>query len=528
MHGELQTDDDGKAKCAGTLTPDLTAAEQFLFLLGVPTVVAPEGEEIPETKHTFQVFEDAKGRAIRPRSKHGTLRQHAAWLTEQNKLGAGVFVCVHEMDDSGHRVADKNFKRIRAVVADLDDGLPDTPWPCDPSMIVHTSPGKQHVYWLVGDYMSPDDWVATQRRLIADYKSDPAVKDVVRVMRVPGFFHYKTETPQIVTFEIPGDEPTVYSAATLMRVFPPIRGDKRTRSLCTAIGPIPEPRAKKGVSIDLLPASLTRGASTKRHTLEEVANALASLEADDRAEWVRFGTAIKRDHGDEGMSVWLEWSATSTLFEEADALVRWSGFDVSDTGPDKVTCGTIIHLAKAAGWKPTTTGFDGDIVDIVWPDTIGPPKNNTADPNSAKNVITYLDKKSILPRLNEFDHCVYLLDINKTDTKLNDDGALNLRMMMHGAGLRVGKDLCSDTVMWMAGRAKWHPVRKYLDELVWDRKPRLDAWPHTYCGAEDNEYHQLVGSKWMIAAVRRVRQPGCKFDNILVFEGAQNAGKSSV
>jgi predicted P-loop ATPase len=38
----------------------------------------------------------------------------------------------------------------------------------------------------------------------------------------------------------------------------------------------------------------------------------------------------------------------------------------------------------------------------------------------------------------------------------------------------------------------------------------------------------MVGAKFLVAAVRRVRQPGVKFDTLLVLEGVQGSGKSSV
>lgn len=103
-----------------------------------------------------------------------------------------------------------------------------------------------------------------------------------------------------------------------------------------------------------------------------------------------------------------------------------------------------------------------------------------------------------------------------------------MKMQMHLAGLRVSTEFCNDTIAWIASKRTAHPVRHFLAGLEWDGTPRLDRWLHTYCGAEDNEYHRLVGSKWMIATVRRVEKPGCKFDNMLVLEGAQNAGKSTV
>ncbi|MBI1382631.1 MAG: hypothetical protein GC161_16260 [Planctomycetaceae bacterium] len=72
-----------------------------------------------------------------------------------------------------------------------------------------------------------------------------------------------------------------------------------------------------------------------------------------------------------------------------------------------------------------------------------------------------------------------------------------------------------------------HPVREFLDGLTWDSTPRLDGWLSSYLGAEDTEYTRAVGTLVLVAAVRRVRQPGCKFDEMLVLEGLQGTDKSN-
>lgn len=73
-----------------------------------------------------------------------------------------------------------------------------------------------------------------------------------------------------------------------------------------------------------------------------------------------------------------------------------------------------------------------------------------------------------------------------------------------------------------------HPVREYLNSLEWDQKLRLDTWLTDYCQAERNLYTGIVGSKTLIAAVARVFEPGIKFDNMLVLEGDQGIGKSTL
>src|SRR5262249_34011278 len=66
-----------------------------------------------------------------------------------------------------------------------------------------------------------------------------------------------------------------------------------------------------------------------------------------------------------------------------------------------------------------------------------------------------------------------------------------------------------------------------LDGLQWDGQPRLDTWLTEYCRAEDNPLNRAIGRKVLMAAVRRARTPGCKFDFIVVLEGEQGTGRST-
>jgi hypothetical protein len=71
------------------------------------------------------------------------------------------------------------------------------------------------------------------------------------------------------------------------------------------------------------------------------------------------------------------------------------------------------------------------------------------------------------------------------------------------------------------------PVAEYLDSLAWDGVPRVSGWLSTYLGAEDTRLNRAIGALTLMAAVRRVRQPGCKFDQIVVLESPEGRGKSS-
>ena len=88
--------------------------------------------------------------------------------------------------------------------------------------------------------------------------------------------------------------------------------------------------------------------------------------------------------------------------------------------------------------------------------------------------------------------------------------------------------LVDEAVQVVGDRHPVHVVQEYLEGLGWDGRHRLRTWPMAYLGAEDSPVHRFVGQAWMVDAVKRIYEPGCKFDNVLVLEGPQGAGKSTV
>ena len=75
----------------------------------------------------------------------------------------------------------------------------------------------------------------------------------------------------------------------------------------------------------------------------------------------------------------------------------------------------------------------------------------------------------------------------------------------------------------------YHPVREFLDALPqWDRVPRVDTLLIDYLGADDTPYVRAVTRKTLCGAVCRVLSPGCKFDTMLVLNGPQGVGKSTL
>lgn len=84
---------------------------------------------------------------------------------------------------------------------------------------------------------------------------------------------------------------------------------------------------------------------------------------------------------------------------------------------------------------------------------------------------------------------------------------------------KVIKKLCRDNC--------FHPVREYIESLSWDGVSRLDSWLIDYASAPSTLYVRAVSSIPLIAAVRRIRRPGAKYDELLILEGEQGLNKSS-
>ena len=75
----------------------------------------------------------------------------------------------------------------------------------------------------------------------------------------------------------------------------------------------------------------------------------------------------------------------------------------------------------------------------------------------------------------------------------------------------------------------YHPIKDYLSGLpAWDGIARVDTLLIDYLGASDNEYVRAVTRKTLCAAVKRINRPGIKFDCILILNGPQGIGKSTL
>jgi hypothetical protein len=297
----------------------------------------------PNTSYfSFQVFDDNKERAkahaaanvLRKkqgqapvsspfaRILHGTLARHWKVLVHLNALGAGIYVTVNQTNLRGRKASD--IVRVRCLFLDLDGAPLPRSGPA-PHFVVETSPGHWHVYWRVED-VGLDKFTDKQRALIALHGGDPAVCDLPRVMRLPGFFHCKRD-PQLVRIVSTTEAPS-YRASD----FPTAAAEPRQAS-----------------------AELTADEGYLARALAFLPNTDVDWKA-----WCDLGLAIygATSGSAAGLDMFVAWSKRSDKYDARETLQVWDCFERSP--PDRIGAGTIIFKATQASPKWADLLDDGD------------------------------------------------------------------------------------------------------------------------------------------------------------------------
>lgn len=309
----------------GGITCDLEQAKSFLRMLDPSTDV-----------FTFQTFDD-KGQscAYQPGLLHGTLEQHWDELVRRNIAGQGVFVTVNQTDFQGRRK--ENIVAVRAAYQEDDDGQGGTGFPISPNLVIQSSPGKFHRYWLL-DKSNPaavPEAVAVEETLVKHWGSDPAAKDVSRVLRLPGFFNRKASYGgwNMVSV-VQADLAHRYTWQQIIAAFPPTQ-KVRAQAHARARTSLSDPFA--GV-----PVPFNR---------DKLWSALSAINPDiEYPDWLSVLMALHSLSHPDGYLFAVEWSKTGSKFQgEAEIEEKWAGF----TAGNGITIATLYHMAKERGWSNT-------------------------------------------------------------------------------------------------------------------------------------------------------------------------------
>lgn len=110
-----------------------------------------------------------------------------------------------------------------------------------------------------------------------------------------------------------------------------------------------------------------------------------------------------------------------------------------------------------------------------------------------------------------------------------DDHTSELSTWLQGLRVPVKESDIITALSLIVRRYPIDPLGDWLSGLSdrWDGRERLSSWLATYCGAQDTPTNSLIGSKFLIGAVARALDPGCRMDYMLVLEGTQGLRKST-
>lgn len=298
------------------------------------------------------------------------------------------------------------------------------------------------------------------------------------------------------------------------------------------------------------------------HEHARISAALQAIPADcERDPWLHVGMALHAlrwdgPDGDLGFTLWRDWSATCPeKFSDWDVEQRWRSF--GRTGRADIGIGTLFHYAEAAGWRgivPTLearsvesdSGAPADssslstvfapmgrrssgaprITPVIFPDTDArgnprPSCHNTAVAIRGLGIAcafdTFHGRKTVGGQA-----------IGQWAGELTDDAIQMIRVMVRSAfGFDPGVANAHDAAVQLCLQNPYDPILDYLNGLSWDGVGRLKTWLHDYMGAEGSDLNAAFGILALAAAVRRVRSPGSKFDQIIVLESEEGKNKST-
>lgn len=287
----------------------------------------------------FRTIPEAKGATEPARNIVARFDDVAEELVSANRAGCAVYVSTQDMRGDSAKAA--NLKRLRCHWIDIDarqgQKLPRNWKLLPPQIVIETSPGSSHCWFLLADSPEAEQWAGVQRALVKRFRSDfNGCTNVAKLLRVPGFLHQKDE-PHLV--RVLDSSPVRYTSAKMAEVYTPISPKKPSRAQHPSSGQSSVDRAVLQSALDHLadvPHPRVKGSTTY---------------SDDYDGWWQFGLAIHRAMGEDGFDMWDGWSRESRLYPgRQDSRAKWKTFSQAEHD-NGVTVGTIFFTAKRHGWS---------------------------------------------------------------------------------------------------------------------------------------------------------------------------------
>lgn len=474
--------------------PDTAAAIEFLQAShpeGPWHLVAMAGEGGPEAR----TFNPGEERAMR------------AWIDERQGK-ANLYFAVNplkpEVRDRKSRKDDVHCGAFLHVDIDDVEALAAlAAFSPRPTCVVFSGGGYQ-AFWRLEEPCADLERVEACNRYLAEQLGGDNCHNIDRIMRVPGTINVpnakkrargRAEALAYVVAEL-----TDWSRSYAISEFPHSDdgGQKGERSPVAAI--------PDHVELDALPT----GVSPFTKTLIIDGDDPEAPRGSVNARYPSRSEAVFRAACDLARAGCRVEQITSILLDPA--------YKISESIRER------RHGARAYALRQAQAALDA--ASTGWPDVTakGHPRP------TYRNAVVAIRRLGLVGENDEFHRRRKLsgMPMQQFVGELSDDVAAHLRqLIIETFDFDPGKTNTIEAANYVCLENTFHPVRDYLAQMQWDGVKRLDTWLSRYLGAEDTELNRAIARLVLIAAVRRVREPGVKFDNILVLEGPQGTGKST-
>lgn len=154
--------------------------------------------------------------------------------------------------------------------------------------------------------------------------------------------------------------------------------------------------------------------------------------------------------------------------------------------------------------------------------------------NSIKNCLTVFQYDPLLSGALAYNLLTDRTDIIKPigyertpGSPMTDTDMKYIRLYLEETYGLTSEKKIMDAAALAAHQNSYHPVRDYLNSLEWDGQERIRYCLRHFLGAEADEYTFQALRLFLLGAIHRAFQPGCKFEVMLCLVGGQGAGKST-
>lgn len=157
-----------------------------------------------------------------------------------------------------------------------------------------------------------------------------------------------------------------------------------------------------------------------------------------------------------------------------------------------------------------------------WRDELQRTKTGNVKATYANHKLVFENAIDGTLKYNEFEHV-----IEYNGNVLNNATIAMLRNEFEQIGEFRNKDVTRDFVTQYSYQNKYNPIKNYLESLEWDGKQRIATMFIDWFGVDDTSVNRKMAEKWMVSGVKRIYEPGCLIEGMIVLVGAQGVGKST-